>query len=331
DSDLDGKTQEAFWPRVGPGGPGTEFQFHLIGTDWKGQRSEFTAPLIFVSKNTDISNDPDGMAVIDKIIAEYNALDINGALRRRELHGQGVAFAAEDKDGDTTLESEAMTFAAEKVPDGEPRFRPLMRRAEVDVPAVNPLLDKRVVSHIEWEPTYLQPTGNAIANAGDVFARITNAPRVEFAHEKSGGLVTPDMTITAISRSLGPMGGNINDVVGQPNPDGVVVGTLRPGDIFKGIKLMGGIELEDIIELIGYQNAASAAGQQLPQLVSVRVPAENLIRTSYTWNLGRPQLRLVDNDPDPKKNSVLRPFDDGSMVLSAIVDKPLNDNPPTFT
>src|SRR6185436_19540869 len=329
-SDLDGKTQEAFWPRLAPGTPGSEFQFHLIGTDWQGQQTEFTAPLIFVSRTTNAGVDLDGIPTIDKIIAEYNALDVASALRRSEMHGQGVAFAPEDKPGDTTLESVAMTFAAEKVAGGEPQFRPLMRRGEVDVPAVNRLLDKRVISNIEWEPTYLQPTGNAIANAGDVFVRITNAPRVEFAHEKSGGLITPDMTITAVSRSLGPVGGKIDDIVGKPNPSGVLVGTLTPGDIFKGITLMGGIELEDIIELIGYENAASAAGNELPQLVSVRVPAENLIRTSYTWNLGRPQLRLVTNDPDPKKNSVLRPFDDGSMVLSAIVDKPLSGDPPKF-
>jgi len=330
DSDLDGKTQEAFWPRLAPGTPGSEFQFHLIGTDWRGEQTEFTAPLIFVSRTTNGGVDPDGIPTIDKIIAEYNALDVASPLRRREMHGQGVAFAPADKPGDTTLESVAMTFAAEKVTGDEPRFRPLMRRAEVDVPAVNRLLDKRVISNIEWEPTYLQPTGNAIANAGDVFVRITNAPRVEFAHEKSGGLITPDMTITAVSRSLGPVGGKIDDIVGKPDAGGTLVGTLTPGDIFKGITLMGGIELEDIIELIGYQNAASAAGKELPQLVSVLVPAENLIRTSYTWNLLRPQLRLVTNDPDPKKNSVLRPFDDGSMVLSAIVEKPLNNDPPRF-
>lgn len=314
--------QEAFWP-ARPPGPGAEFQFHCIGTDWENRQIEFTCPLIFVSKKTNLNIAP--------IVAAYNALGITDPRRLRPMNGQAIAFAPSVKPGDTTLKTTDLTFGAAPLSTDleDAQFRPFMQQSNTDSPAVQQLLDKPAPSTIVWEKSYLQQTGNDIANTGDVFARITNTTKVEFAQEKSGGLIAPDMTIRSISRALGPMGGD---------PDGMVAGKMDPADAFKGITLMGGIELKDIVAKISALSAVSVAGQSLPQLITVR--DGNVLRTTYSWRLMRKDVWHDDKASvlrwlkDPAAEALdARPVDDPDgprLRLTATLTKPLNGGDPIF-
>ncbi len=304
-SQIAGQGQSAFWPRVVVGAGIEDFPFVLAATDWEGRVTEFTAPLIFVDKNVDET-------AISAILTHYAGYAVTDPRRRRPLNGQLVAFAPPSKPGDTALEAAAIVFGAENRPGERPHFRPLMARSEVDLPAAKQLAGISAPSAIEWEPTYLVGSGSSIGNAGQVFAKLVSVTPLAFGStEKTGGLVAPNLSISGLSRSLGPVGGPVNQMVG---------GNFKPLDIFgDDVKLLGGIKLAQIIKDMIFYNAANTA-QKVPQLVTVR--EGDVIRTTYRWELA--QSELVNT-------GLFIPRAGATFVLSAIVEKKLDNSPPTFT
>jgi hypothetical protein len=307
DSDIGGHGQSAFWPRIvtGPGPEVVDFHFLLSATDWEGRTVEFTAPLIYIDKDIDETD-------VATIVSHYNTVEsVTGERRQRGMGGQGVAFAPSAASGDTTLETASISFEAIEKPAMTPHFWPNMARARVDIPAVKQMLGKSVLSTIVWEPTYTQASGQAIGNAGHVFAKINSSTPLDFAVDKAGGLVAPNIDISGLSRAMGPVGGIV---------DQMVSGNFKPQDIFDtGVKLFGGIELWQIIQDLVFYDAAGAI-EKLPAFVSVR--DGNVIRTSYKWKLS--QQELVDTGLFvPKSNT--------EFSLEAIAEVPLDGSPPTLT
>lgn len=300
---MPGKQQEAFWPRVVAGAGIIDFPFQLAATDWDGRTVEFSLPMIFVSKDIDLGSAP-------AAVAAYNAEAVLGPRRRREFAGQGVAFAPAAKPGDTTLETRTLSFGAVSKPGEAPRFLPEMSQAEVDIPAVNQLLGHATASTITWEPSYLAATGTAIGNAGQVFARLPAPTALNFVPDKAGGLVAPNISISGLSRSLGPVGGPIAAMVS---------GKFNPLDIFSAnVKLLGGISLRDIIKDLLFADAAGV-GLKLPQFISERLAT--MVRTRYQWQLS--QAELVNT-------GLFIPNAGAVFKLEAIVETPLNGAPPVF-
>src|SRR4029077_5132095 len=224
-----GRGEDAFWPRIDLGGGPLDFQFSLEGTDWEGRPREWTAPLIFVKRNTDQTN-------IGPVLTEYNVNhDVDHPRRKRPLSGQSVAFAPAAQPGDPSFEAADITLEAIAVPgDSGPHFRPAMKQANVDVPAAKQLLGTNAPSKIEWEPTYLSGSGTKIGNKGDVFVRLIGPTPLKFATEKVGGMVAPNLERSALSRSLRLWGGKVDEMVN---------GSFKPKEIFPKIKLLGGINL----------------------------------------------------------------------------------------
>jgi hypothetical protein len=304
---------DAFWPQVDGGGPIIDFPFRLAGTDWEGRRIEFTAPLIFVDKI--VEKKPDQRVLIFK---EYNTkTGVNSPRRERPFGGQHVAFAISKDSGDTTLETTSISFGAADAAT-TPHFRPTMAQALAGIPAVQQLTNSSASSRITWEGSYLTGPGTAIGNAANLYARVIDKPSLKFAAQQSGGLVTPDLAITGLSRSLGPVGGNVDNLV-QPT------GTFDPAEIFGAPKdpdpvaLMGGIALSSIIQKLTFDNAASTNGL-IPQLRTLR--SGNVITTSYLWSLTSAQLI---------KSKVFIPEPDATLVIEAEVQKRLDSpDPPLF-
>lgn len=304
---LPGVNQEAFWPRVAAGGGVVDFPFHLVGVDWEGRQVEFNTPLIFVSKNID---EKGGGGGIDGVISNYKGIPATDARRARPLGGQPVAFAPSLKSGDTTLEAADISFVGEKVAKGTPHFRPAMAQANVNIPAVKQLLGTNTPSTIELEPTYANETGQTFGNKASIFARVTNTPELKFAADKTGGLVAPDIAISGLSRSLGPVGGPVDQMVG---------GSFKPADIFGEVKLLGGIKLSDIIKVLTFNNAASTGGK-LPQFRTLR--DGDVVRTEYIWSLTKDQLL---------ESNLFKPNPDATFELEAVVEKRLDvTTPPNF-
>lgn len=302
ESDVASLTQEAFWPRIAPGGAGTEFQFHLIGTDWQERDSEFTAPLMFVSKNVDEGATVNTFPAIDVVIAAYNSAAPD-SLRTRPFLGQKVAFAPPLKPDDTSLETVSVAFEAERV-ETKPHFRPLMSHAEVAIPAVKALAGPTASSTIEFEKGFVDGPGNP----ADVFVTATNGD-VTFDHETSGGLATPNVSVKGISRSLGPIG-----------DAAMIAGSFDPKAIFKSIKILGGISLADIIHEIA-AGTDLAADDNVPRLLTAR--DGNIIRTTYHYRVDEKHL---------SGGNILkvRKGEKGELLLEAVAETPIGGGAPKF-
>ena len=307
---------KAFWARIDTGGGAIDFQGLVQGTEGEGRQGEWTMPLIWVDGNEDQHN-------IAPVLKEYNQTHLpDHPRRKRPFSGQTLAFAPASKPGDTAFEAADLSFEAFPVASGDgPHFRPDMKQANVDVPAVKQLLGTNAPSKIEWEPSYVNGSGGKIGNKGDVFAKLIGSTPLEFATEKVGGMVAPDIDISGLSRSLGPVGGPVSQMVN---------GSFRPQDIFPDVKLLGGISLFEIVKEMIF-DAAGTTGGKLPALTTERVG--NVLRTKYVWKVGSDELVHPELDPvknPEKKMPIFRPKESSEFTLEALVETPLDGTPPTF-
>lgn len=242
--------QDRFWPRVGH----QDFLFDITAYDHANppKRIPFNAPLIFVSLKYAYTPE-------DTIAAYEDAS--NDGRATREMNGQKIAVAKPAKEGDTSVDTLSIKFGAQ-LPKQDcktlrlahlPRFEPLMREAAVRLPAVERMGGLAATPPvIQWDRTYINngfsaDSNKGGANHGDVFARLVSATPMQFPGDKSGGLATPDLSISALSRLAGPVAGTLQSV------DKFVSGAFEPLQFFQGIfqaldtKLLGVINLGDVI------------------------------------------------------------------------------------
>jgi len=315
--------QEAFWPRVTlSSGESVDFPFHLVGTDWEGRTAEFTTPLIFVSLDVDKNQTA-------PVINHYmNQTGEDDPRRLRQLHGQAVAYAPALKPGDTTLDTAQMSFGAIPKPGATqgPRFLPAMQYGSVDVLAITRMLGTPKLYEIEYEPSYKSTAGQTqIGNKGEVFAQLRQEVPLNFQVDKGGGLAAPDIQITALSRSLGPVDSReheYDDPGSSPVKTSVLDGGFVVEKIFEGVKLLGGIPLGFILNNVADFGHAFSVGEKIPSLKSVveEVDGVQTLRTTYLWSTSGNGLRSYE---------LFEPHDSVFSIQST-VDLPLNGQPPTY-
>ena len=240
---VDGKPQQRalFWPRVG----GKDFQFHIVAEDFEGNEIEFTAPLLFADQN--VANNAAAMLVAKNDL-ESGPIEER---RKRDLSGQKMMLADSVKPGDTSFETQKITFGAEiptqadmgKLSPDSPRFYPAVRRAELIIPSLKHIGDNRKPGEIKYADAYLKfGLDNTEKNNGQLFGEFITGIDMNFTGkaDKAGGLVTPNMKISGLSRVMGPVSGDVNKVAG---------GTFDPKDFFGDLapKIFGCIDLFDLI------------------------------------------------------------------------------------
>jgi hypothetical protein len=219
----------AFFPTVN----GKKFQFHLVGEDAEGQPADFPTPLFFMELGGNAS-------------AAVDAWNLSGETTRN-MAGQKIAFAQSAKAGDTTLHASTITVNA-KVGPGDPPFFPAMKQAEVNVPAIQQITGGDGAMTVEYFPDYLTND----FKAGGVFVQKQGSPLpVDFNGQQSGGVATPSMQVSGLSRRFGTVSGPITDIGG---------GTFNPANFFGGSKAMlfGVIPLSKIIQGIFGDNTVPA-------------------------------------------------------------------------
>jgi len=295
DTDIGGAGQSAFWVYVG----GKPFQFHLVAKDGEGQVSEFTTPLIFV-ENSRSKNKRQATA----IALTYNSLNLEDERRKRPMSGQKVAFAKSQKTGDTTLDTSFLSLGAEisTLPTDskgssetlekadQPWFYPTVEQAWVDIPALKQLLGSAKTAKIQFHDTYVKEGFSSNPNRGEVFAQLMDALPLDFSAtsqgDKVGGLITPNMVISGLSRLTGPVGGDLNKIL---------QGEFDPKEFFKGVlneaKILGGITLWDIIQAVSnFLNATNRVPKFITETIKeAEIPRE--VRATFEWE---PKLQ---NDP----------------------------------
>jgi hypothetical protein len=242
----------AFFPVV----HGKLLQFSVVGTDRDKQRSELTMPLAFVSYTDKTANffDDD----IDHVVEAYAAGNFPSGVtalmtdpRVTSLGGQKVAMAKSTKPGDTTVEAKTMAFSAVNVDPtqdhllapGEAPFFPTWTEVEARLNGVEQVRGDALSNPAKLVPHNAFVTGgfNA-ANPGQVYARLKDpVPTLGFTDknnlDRAGGLANLDMAIGGVSRTLGPVGGKVDDTLMN----------FDPKKFFSGAKILGGINLGDII------------------------------------------------------------------------------------
>ena len=226
--------------------------------------------------------------------------------------------------GDTTFETNSITFGAELAatnytpPSGQPPFYPTMEEAEIRVATVEQLTGTAATTRIGYHPTYNQSGLDSPANKGQVFAELLDTVPLGFGGagagaDKVGGLLTPSMTLSGLSRSLGVVAGNLTNMV---------AGSFDPTDIFKdalNATLLGDISLQDVIAEVA--DFSGALGK-VPKFITT--PTSDTVVTTFTW---QPE---IGNVPASNPFFVVTGDKSNSLTLTATLTKHLDNKPPTY-
>lgn len=255
-------TSSAFIPSVG----GVPFAFEAIGIDHEGREIPFASPVVFVdgAKMADPGDPPSlGIyepAVLAAVVSAYNVLGAGAVHPARPdvmLGGRPVALApvAPGNPGSTRYDTRSVRlFATPPVPMSptvsatlfakrEPPFAPVLQRAEVRLEAA----EITGGAGLGWQGiSYLNEYVTGGFGAGEVFAKLESPQVVSFDSEgRGGGVATPNLKMTGLSRSQGAIGGD---------PVKVSLGgsdSFDPTAVFTGAKLLGGIKLSDVLSVGG--------------------------------------------------------------------------------
>ncbi len=286
---------------------GQPVSWNLIGTDWSGRATGFVAQGVFVSYAD--GTDAYRMGLVRDA---YNALASDNPLRTTDFGGKTLTFAESNMPGDTDLPTFAMTFAA-----SPGQSLPQSQLQSADVAGFVPTL----VSELNGQPTGAQasvslpaaeqasgaPLNNngrptlayyaafvengfysaaATANQGNVFMEMlgdaSSLPNLTFNGKNAGGVLTPNMQLQGLSRSLGPVG----------DLDNIYNGTFSPSKIFQSLegplaaRILGGVTLADLLADAKLLEAPTDT-PDAPNLEALRVTATrsgDVSTTTVTWS-----------------------------------------------
>jgi hypothetical protein len=346
-----------------------DVQFGAHGTDWEGREITFAAPQIFVYGSDGQTNSNQAGRRLPPIslppafdLQATQALITNYASettrRVSDLGGQAVALAESAVPNSTTLHIGDFHFNAELpaaaadaaalLGADQPGFFPTLGQAMVQVPGIDQLtgpdLPPIPPQAIKMVDQYLSHGFNPISNPAEAFAIADQlAPQaLQFAKDAAGGIALPDFGVGGFTRQLGPVGGDLNDLLGDPSNLTQFTGNgFSPSAVFDklGGKILGAIPLSAILKsLLDTAKGASPipADQALAELKKLpKVPVEVLypnndhsklpqaLRTTLAWN---PAVKTVDIgsftgffevDYDPQKKTAL--------TIKAVIVTPITD------
>ncbi len=243
------------------------FRFKMIGVDLVGRLIEFDGPLVFAEYDHNVDE-----SAVDATSNAFNAQAPGFTMR-----GQKVAYAPSVEPDDTTLATASMTFDAgapagifAKRPDqAQTRWEPRLRTAQTVVPAMSMLAGANTPVDVKYPAQYLssQFGGNPL----EVFLELRSPSALSFGTQshRSGGFAAPSLDVTALSRTLGPVGGP---------PAALFPGPAAPDfDITKffasSAKLFGLVSLGELVE-----SGLSAAS--LPRFLAQGFDAATMLATN---------------------------------------------------
>jgi hypothetical protein len=273
-----------FWPMTSET---NDFLFQIAATDLSGARVSFAMPLLFVGSEAN-----ENSTVIAEIIRQNNLTPATPR-RRASLGSASVCYAPikDGAEGDPRLPTAAMVFkAAPVVPNrvsiDEAQFYPEVDQATVGIAAIQRLLQKPDATVDVCYPEIYKTTagGFGAANPGELFLKLRNPFDLAFGDavksDALGGLATPSMAIQGLSRIMGPVASQ-RPTTADPNAielglSNVISNTFNPADFFDGAKILGGVELKELLDLV-----TGLAGGNVPKLLSKQLP--DRIEARFDW------------------------------------------------
>jgi hypothetical protein len=244
-SGVPGDSQDNyFWPKIN----GQPFMFIVDGVDHMGRNVRHPQALMWVAEH------------YGDYTAVNNAYD-QAQERIVDALGQSIAFAPQITGGDTSLTTTKLRYRG-RAQRGV--STPYLSSADVRVPAAEVLSPTGPVT-IAYGDLYHSKGFDSTANSGQVWAKVlvtgdlpgvlqhTTDPQVSLPQlrfgagapstsERSGGFLTPDIPIRALSRTMGTVG----------DPAGAATQHFDPKVFFKGSlpKLFGLIDLTDVTMVV---------------------------------------------------------------------------------
>jgi hypothetical protein len=293
----------SYVPMVG----GVPFKWHFVGTDWVGREIPFTAQAVFV-----IYEDGVDAGAAAAVRGHYNSLASNDPLRTAGFGGQAIAFAEALQTGDTDLQVKTMTFGASPGAGGSltqfqdhdqaqcyPTLLPaingvntgafaVVRLASAEQASGNAPLKGNSAPAVAYYPPYVTtgfstsqaPTGNAGNVYMEILFNAANATNLSFGGGSSGGVLTPNLQLQGISRSLGPVA----------DLDNIFSGKFDPNSIFSGLsndlqaRILGGVLLADLIAPV--ESFLEGASPEIPNPKALRITyaaTGTVVTTSVVW------------------------------------------------
>jgi hypothetical protein len=316
-------TGDAFWPI--PVDADTPFRFQLVGEDVGGRITTFSASMIFIKASVAVcgqaSTMGDPIPDLEKVlrVIRANYLSPPAALGKQNesfLNGQKIAFVPPSREEDSVLEASVLTFDAELASNPisliqakHVFFFPIIASAQVRIPAIQHLLGSDTPIAIKYAEPYVQSEFDPTKNVGEVFAELLQPVMLAFPPDKVGGLASPNIDISGLSRKTGPVGGPLQSIAaGQFNPTQFfkkAQDLKDPQQLLAQAQILGGIFLGDIIK--------SMLGALPPQFVTESLPPDlpdtlRLVKTSYT-------LDTTHLQTDPLR--IFQPLDQARLTISS--------------
>ena len=272
----------AFIPSVGA----VPFAFEAIGTDHEGREISFATPVVFVNGAFASPGiyDP---ATLAAVVSAYNVLGAGQAHPARPdvmLGGRPVSLAPNGGTaGATRYDTRSVrlqvvppipntaSVRADLFADTEPPFAPVLQRAEVRIESA----EITGGAGLGWQGiSYLNEYVIGGFGPGEVFGKLEQPKVVIFASQgRGGGVATPNLKLTGLSRTHGAIGGD---------PALVSLGgatAFDPAAVFSGAKLLGGIDLADVV--------APGGLDKMPKLRSTTIGppgAPTAIQSTLEWH-----------------------------------------------
>lgn len=277
--------KKIFW--IMDNATGQDFKFHAIAEDVGGHSTEILASLIFVERGA-----AEAGAIPTVQTAYKGAINNPASGRAFRVDGHPVSYAQPNGDpsDNTTLTTQALYMDIYTNGPAEfGGFLPFLDKADVKIPAIEQLLGKDAPTTIKLFDNYLN--NGFDANAG-VFAELVDANKapkkveLSFSADKAGGISTPNMQLTSLSRAYGPLAGNpMDSVIDKFDPTQFFGGFLSD-DLLP--KLFGSISLAKLLPL------NSSLGKNAPKLQITTEAAPNNNRKIVATMDWLPDIQAVD-------------------------------------
>jgi hypothetical protein len=272
-------TDRSFWVRVG----GRDFQFTGTMRGADGRIGDFSKAMIFV---------PDSEANLSTVRAAMASLAGRERLRA-SVPGQQVAFADPGAGQNTVFATESFMLG-DRVDQLKPAatdvarwrdalFEPTLLAATVHIPAAEALTGSSTPPTIALDGGFITDGFAAANNATGVFAAVKklvdNGPGPVTVHDavsaatftaaKAGGVATPSLDITTLTRDHGPLGGTVDEAKAN---------LFNAAGVFKDstAALFGAFDLGTLLPTGGL-----TVGGNAPKMTVIRTGGT--VVTSLTW------------------------------------------------
>lgn len=300
---------------------GQDVQFNVIAEDWDGHQISFVMPLLFVPYAASGSN---GIPMIEeRYLGETRTV--------HALNNQTLAFAPGNGTDATYLKTNTIQIDLQLPPQLKtdqlpptypPRYLPVVRTAQVNIPAVDQLLGRSEPVAINLHDSYLNHGLDGPNAKAEVFVKLASPVQLNFAADKAGGIAKPDMAIDGLSRVIGAVG----------SVDQIQQGQIDTS-LFAQAQLLGGITIKDILDAAGvaFDPADFRPDNLTPERLldpAVRIKAPLMltrqlpdsVETRYLW---KPAIQNFE--PLFKTKSAETGFaDDAQLILEATLRVPRN-------